>query len=817
MIGSVLQDLQYSLRLLARKRSFTITALLSLAVAIGFNTAIFSIVNIVLLEPLPYAESQKLAILWTAFPAAGVSRAPASGPELDELHRRTRVFEGIAGIWISNTSLVGEGEPEQVKMAQITTNFFPVLGTQPALGRNFTADEEGNGSKVVILSDALWHRRFASDPSIIGKAIRTARGPLTVIGVMPGGLEMLFPPDASIPTDVLVWTPFSSPLATRSRDVSFLRMIGRLRPGETFQHAQSELDSIARDLRTQFPEFASQQLGISAVELHSDLVKDVRAPLLSLFIGVILVLLIACANIANLLLTLASERSREIAMRVALGATRARILRQLLTESILLALLGGAAGLVLAAFLLKLLPRQWPHAVPRLAAIGLDLRTLLFTMGLCYLTGLIFGIVPAFGALNENLVGSLKGKERTFVPGRNSVRRLLVLVEVTFAFVLLTGAGLMLRTFVHLLNVDPGFRSNGVLGFTISLPGNRYLGDGKVIAFFDELEKRLSQIPGVQSAGSTSHIPLDDVSNWWSFFYPEGVPANQQQTQMADYQCVSASYFHTLQVPLLSGRYFDKTDDLSHPRVAIVDDLLARKTWPGQIALGKKLNVEAFNNGEINAGWAEVVGVIKHVNGQSLVQEGRPQIYLPYFQSPRGSLPMSFVVKGSAASTELLIRPVKEAVAGLDKDLPTARMESLDTMVAIAETRVRFITLLSGVLGLIATFLACVGIFGVTTYTVTQATNEIGVRMALGADRDDILHLVLRHTMIVVLFGIILGALCSVALAPGMSSLLFLVKPLDLLTFGAVVIVLAVVGLVACLLPATRASRMDPMVALRHE
>lgn len=816
LLVSLLQDIRYSFRLLVKKPSFAITALLSLAVAVGFNTAIFSVVNVVLFEPLPYEHSQNLGIIWTTFPSANVYRAPAAGPELDELQKRSRLLEGIAGVWTSNLAFVGEGEPEQVKLAQVTANFFSVLGAHPGLGRDFLPEEEGRNSGVVILSDGLWRRRYGADPSIVGKAIRTGRGPLTVIGVMPRDFELLFPPDAAIPPDVQAWMPFNSPLGTRSRDLGFLRIIARLRSGVTFQRAQSELDGIAHDLRAQFPEFGSQQMGIQLIQLHADLVKDVRAPLVALFIGVVLVLLIACANVANLLMTLATERSREMTMRAALGATRVRMVRQLLTESVLLALLGGSAGLGLAALLIKILPLLWPDAVPRLAAIGFNIPTLLFTVGICFLTGIIFGLVPAFGASKVNLVNSLKDAGKNFVSGRGSVRRLLVLIEVTFAFVLLTGAGLMLRTFVQLIRVDPGFRPDRVLAFTVSLPGNRYRGDVKVTTFFDQLEKQLAQIPGVQSAAATSHVPLDEFSNWWSYYYPEGAAADQQQTQMADHRCVSPGLFRTLQVPLLAGRYFNESDDMSHPRVLIVDDLLAQKTWPGQSALGKKLNVETVNNGDFKPAWTEVVGVVKHINYQSLVQEGRPQVYLPVLQSPRGSLPMSFVVR-STGPVETLIGPVKQAVARLDKDLPVAKIRSLDEMVATAQARVRFTTLLSGMLALIATFLACVGIFGVTSYSVTQATSEIGIRMALGAHRRDILRLVLRQSMLFILLGIVLGTICSAALAPGISGLLFRVKPLDIATFSTVIIVLIAVGLLACLLPAARASRIDPMAALRYE
>jgi len=811
------EDLRYALRIFRKNRSFTVVALLSLAIAIGANTAIFSVIHAVLLRPLPYDDPQQLTMIWTSYPLAKISRAPASGPQLDEMRKRSRLFKGIAGIWVSNLPLVGEGEPEVVKQAQVTADFFSVLGVHAAVGRTFLPEEEGaSRNPVAVISDGLWRRRYGSDPGIMGKTIRTARGQFTVVGVLPHGFELLFPADAAVPTEIQVWSPFSSPLGQRRRDVGFLRMIGRLNPGVTVSQGQAELDSITRDLRSQFPEFASDQIAVQVIPLQADAMKEVRSPLLALFVGVSLVVLIACANITHLLLAFANERVREITMRAALGATRSRILRQLLTENLLLAMMGGLAGLGLAAMLLKTLPLLSPGAVPRLSEVTINIPTLLFAAGLCLVTGVIFGLAPALEASKVDMVSSLKSVGKNLMPSRRRLRRLLVLAEVTFAFILLNGAGLMLRTFVHLLRVDPGFEPNGVLTFTISLPGSRYSDDGKVTGFFRQLEKDLSVLPGVQAAGSTSHVPLDEFSNWYNYYYPEGASEDQQKTQMADLRCISASYFQTMKIPLLSGRYFNETDDVAHPRVVVVDDLLAQTAWPGQSALGKKLNVEAINEGEFKQVWVEVVGVVKHVDYQSLVRQGRPQVYHPYLQSPRGNLPMSFVVR-TAGSPTSLTQPVKQTIAHIDKDLPITRMRSLDDLVATARSRTRFTTLLSGILGVIAMFLACVGIYGVTSYSVAQATNEIGIRMALGAHRVDILRLVVWQSMNFVVLGVLLGAICSAALAPTFSSLLFQVKPIDMLTFNSVVALLLVIGLLACVLPAMRASRVDPMTALRYE
>ena len=572
---SFLQDLHYGARMLRKKRAFTTFALLSLAVGIGVNTAIFSVLHAVLLEPLPYKEPQQLAIVWSAFRNAGLSRAPASGPELDELRKRSRLFESFGGIWVGSSALIGEGEPEQIKLGQVTANFFSVLGVKAALGRTFLPDEEGNSTPVIVLSDRLWRGRYAADANIVGKSIRTAGATFTVAGVMPRDFELIFPADASVPTDIQAWIPFPFPIEKNPRDLGFIRVISRLQPHVHITQAQSELDAIARDLRAQFHEFSDQQLGLQAVGMHADAVKEVRAPLLALSTAVMLVLLIACANVANLLLALTNERAREMTMRCALGASRSRIVRQLLTESLVLAVLGAAVGLGFAALILQIIPRLWPNVVPRLHAASLNTPTLLFTMSVCVIAGMMFGLAPAVGASRVRLLESLKEAGKAIVPGRQRLRRLFVLSEVTLAFVLLTGAGLMLRTFLRLLRVDPGFRPQNVLTLAVTLPRTRYPDDGKRVEFLRRLEQDLSALPGVQAVGSISHLPFDDFPNWYSYYFPEGTPKDRQNTEMADHRSVSPTVFSTLDVPLLAGRFFTETDDAKHPRVVIVDDLLA--------------------------------------------------------------------------------------------------------------------------------------------------------------------------------------------------------------------------------------------------
>jgi predicted permease len=816
LLLSVLQDLRYGARLLRKRLSLTILAVLTLALGLGVNTAIFSVVNAVLLEPLPYPQPDRLMMVWSVFSSAGLSRAPASGPELEELRIRSRLFQDFGGIWAGSGALTGEGEPEQIKLGLVTANFFSVLGVKPALGRTFLPEEEGGrGASTILLSDGLWRRRYGADPRILGRAIRTASGTRTVVGVMPHSFELIFPVDANVPVDIQAWIPFPYPIAQGPRDLNSIRVIGRLRPEATLPQAQAELESIARQLRAQFREYSEQALNLQAIPLQGDTVKEVRPALLALFAGVSLVLLIACANVANLLLTRASERVREMTMRSALGATRARIVRQLLTEGVLLAFLGGAVGMIVAEVLLKALS-IWPAAVPRINSAELNLPVLIFTSALCVITGLGCGLAPALGVSKVNLIDALKDTGKGGGAARQKFRRLLVSSEMILAFVLLMGAGLMVRTFVQLLHVDPGFSSRQVLTFAISLPDGRYPDDVKRVEFLRRLETDLSALPGVQAAGSVSHLPLDDFPNWYSYYWPEGAGKEQQTTWMADHRSVSASFFAVLGIPLVSGRVFNESDDVKHPRVVIVDESLAQQTWPGQNPVGKKLNVEVIVNGDFVRGWAEVVGTVKPVKYHSLMRQVRGQLYLPYMQCPRPQLQMSFVVRAQGPIASL-VDAIRHTVANLDKDLPISKARPLEYYVGQARARTRFTTFLASLLGFIALLLACIGVYGVTAHSVAQSTSEIGVRMALGAKRSDIIRTVLGRGLGIVAPGIVAGALCSLGLAPLLSSLLFQVKPVDWPTVAAVGAVLTSLGCLACYLPARKASHMDPMAVLRTD
>lgn len=818
MLGILLRHIRYSFRILIRQRRFTVFAVATLALGIGVNTAVFSVVNSVLLRPLPYDQPNQLVILWSAFKSAGIMRAPSTGPELVELKTRSRTFQDFAGISVTNGAFTGTGEPEQVKVGLVSANFFSVLGVNPAQGRSFLPEEEGSGAAhSIILSDGLWRRRFGSNDSILGKQVQMDGQTYTVVGVMTKGFQLIFPPDGNIPTDVQAWTPFPYKLAERPRAVAFVRVLGRLKNGVPVQQAQIELDSIASQLRKEFQEFTDLDLYLRALPLQSDVTKDVKPTLLALFAAVALVLLIACVNVANLFLTLANGRIHEVTVRTAVGASRARIIAQLLTESILLACIAGVTGVAIAWGLLRWLLAVWPTAAPRLSTVSLDLTTLLFTFSLALITGVAFGLAPALSISKVNVADALKDMGKTKGIGKHGMRRVLVLSEVMLACVLLIGSGLMIRTFAHLVQADPGFNADHVLTFKLTLPAVRYPKDDARVNFLQQLEKNLSTTPGVLSVGLTSHLPFDDFPEWIGSYWPENATAEQRQgALLADHRAISAGFFSNFGVALLSGREFTEFDDGKHPHVAVIDESLAHQLWPNMSPIGEKLSVNMMVNGAFVRDWSVVVGVVKHIKFHTLMSEVRPQIYLPYLQTMPPRVQMAYSLR-LGSSPESVLPSVRQAVANLDKDLPISGIRTLDLYVADAKVRTRFTTLLSGILGVAALLLACIGVYGVTSYSVAQRTGEIGMRMALGAEPKRVLLWILRDNLTFVIVGILFGVGLSFALAPLLASLLFQTKPVDVATFISVPALLLILAFLGCYFPARRASRMNPVAALRNE
>ena len=817
VFDSVLNDVRTALRQLRARPTFTALAVATLAIGIGANIAIFAIVNSVLLQPLPYGQSDRLAIVWSGYKAAGQPRVPSSGPELVELRARSRSFEQIGAIWATSGAFTGEGEPEQVRIGQVTSNFFSTLGVNPALGRSFLKEEEGNGAPpVVMLSHGLFMRRFAGDPAIVNRIVHLGGRPFTVIGVMPEQFQTVFPADASVPEDIQAWVPFPNTLSELPRDLGFLRIVGRLKPGVTASQAQAEVNSIAAQLRSQFREYTEQGLEIAVYDFQADVVREIRPALLALLGAVFVIVLLSCANVAHLLLTRNDERHLEITIRTALGGSQLRIFRQLLTESIALASVGGIAAFLVANLILGVYPKFRPQQLAAFSHISLDWRVTAFSIAITLFCGVVFGLAPAMATTRHDLSESLKSGARSVVRSHALRRKTLVVIEVAMGFILLVAAGLLSRTMLSVLRLNPGFDAAHVTTFQLSLPGNRYPSTEKQAQGVRELQARLAAIPGVTGAAATSHIPFGSIpANWYSGFWPEGATVQERNTSLADHRSITPGYFHALGVPLIAGRDFTNNDIEGHLYVTIVDEALAAKTWPGRDPIGQKLNVEVIDkDGNFVRNWAQVIGVVGHVKDHALLRENRSQLYLPLAQSMR--FPVTFTVRGERSANDML-PDLRAAVSSVDKDLPLANLRPMSAYLESARSQAHFMALLSQSFAFIAIVLCCVGVFGVVSSSVVQQTREIGIRMALGADRDGMLRMVLRQGLSAVAVGLALGAALSVLLTPALSSFLFGVKPMDPLTIAVTAIGLLVFSFAACYLPARRASTVEPMQALRWE
>jgi putative ABC transport system permease protein len=821
-IEAVWHDLRYGGRSLRKNPGFALVAILTLALGIGANTAIFSVVNGVLLDPLPYAEPDRLTFIWAALDEVGYRRAPLSGPELNDLRERSRLFQDFGSIWSTTGALVEGDEPESLRLGLVTANFLPLLGTPPARGRLFLPEDEGAGApKRIILSDRLWRGRFGADDGALGRDIRVdggwgfPGGTYTVVGVMPPGFRLILPPDAGIPAVVDAFVPFANDLARGNRGVGFLRTVGRMNRDTTLAAANAEIAAIGQAIKEEFTEYAATGKALSAESLHGEAVRPIRPVVLALLGGVSFILLIACANVANLLLARAAGRRKEISIRIALGASRWRIAVQLLTESLLLSAIGGAAGLFLAAWGLDLLLALRPGSLPQPDAVGISMPVLGFAMAISILSGLLFGLAPMVESCRVDLNDSLKagGRRGTGTP-RHRTRNLLVIGEIALGVILLIGAGLMLKTFLGLQRVDPGFDSTRVVTFQLSLPAARYPTAKEMANFSRNLERDLAALPAVEAAGAINQLPLDDLPNWSTSYRRDADDDAAQQSQEADARVVTPGYFRAIRARLVEGRLFEASDDEDARKVIIVDESLARRTWPGDSALGKRLQIELWGGRGFVSTWTEVVGVVAHVRHHTLAEQVRPQVFAPFAQGPRNQ--MGIAVR-AGVDPALLTGPIRDAVAALDKDLAPAEFLPMARYVSDSTGGERFTMILAGVFAAVALLLASIGLYGVIACSVSQRTWEIGIRMALGAQRGSILRMVLGQGLGLILIGVAAGIAGAFVLTRFLETLLYGVTPTDAATFAAIPLLLTVVALLACYLPARRAMRVDPMMALRQE
>jgi predicted permease len=796
------QDLRYGLRMMRRGPGFAAVAVLTLALGIGANTAIFSVVNAVLLRPLPYRDPVRLV---TVLHDGWKPVAPANFLDWRE---QSSSFESIAAAQLWGLTMTGRDRPEQLELLQTSAEMFQVLGVEAALGRTFTAGEDRPGREhVVVLSHGFWQRRFGGAPDAVGQRVMLDGEPYTVVGVMPPDFQ--FAPFWA--TRAEAWVPLNLGRRLSDRRGQSLRVFARLKPGVTLGLAQAEMETINRRLAEQHPR-ENEGLTVSVDPLHEKVVGKSRPALLIILGAVGFVLLIACANVANLMMSRSALRRREIAVRIALGAGRWRVVRQLLTESLVLSLAGGAAGLLLASWSNTALAALGPDTLPRVRTASLDAYVLLFTLGLSVFVGLLFGLAPALHATKADLTESLKSRAQGSSRGRRHerVRRLLVVGEVAVSLVLLVGGGLMMRSFLRLTSIDPGFDPRGVTTATVSLAGPRYATDEQRAAFFQRLTTQLGSLPGVRSASAVNHLPLGgDV--WTYGFTVEGRPApTDAERPTAVYRVVRPDYFRTMGAALLKGRDFTERDDGASPGVVIVNEALARRQWPGEEPLGKRITVNSERTKS-----REVIGVVRDLKQGEWASEPQPEMYLPHLQaaSPRS---MTLVIRASSDSLE--IGPaIRREVWAIDSDLPVSRVASMEEVVSESVGQQRFNTLLIGLFAGVALILAAVGVYGVMSHAVAQRTHEIGVRLALGARGRDILSMIIRQGLGLTLIGLAVGLAAALALVRVMNSLLYKVSATDPLIYGGVAAALTLSALLACYIPARRATKVDPMVALRHD
>jgi putative ABC transport system permease protein len=801
------QDLRYGARLLGKSPAFTAVALFTLALGMGATTAIFSAVDAVLLKPLPFRDPERLLVVWESNPTQNRYRFFVAPVNFQGWQRQSRSVEMSAFRPDVRINLTGGPnghiEPEELKAQRVSASLFPLLGVQAVVGRTFRSEEDQFGrSNFVLLSHSLWQRRFAGDPSIVGKTIRLRDEPYTVVGVLPAGFALM-------QSGVDVYLPLGLNASDpRSQNARFLTVIARRRGG--LEQVRSELDGIGRQMEREEPAL-DKGWRPSVFVLQDELTGGVRQALWVLMAAVGCLLLMACVNVANLLLARGAIRRKELALRAALGAGRGRIVAQLLSESMLLSVGGGALGLLLAAAAVKLLVIKGPASVPRLSQANIDLRLFGFVLGVSILTGILFGIAPALRDAGASLNVTLSEGGRTGTPGRSNrtMRNALVVAEMALAVMVLIAAGLLIRSFVRLRGVSPGFQPAGLLTARVPLAGGRNSASDRRIAFFRQLIERAAALPGVRAAGAVNGVPLSGLGVG-STFAVDGRPApGPEQRPWAILRAVTPDYFHTMAIPLVAGRAFTDADNQQAPAVIVVSQTLARRFWPGASALGGRIAIDLYPGQP-----AEIVGVVGDVKPDRVEGEDWPTIYNPYPQAPVSA--MTLVVRTAGPPMALAPGLIRE-VHRLDPEQPVADVRPMEEVVDQAVANARFNTVLLGVFAGVAFVLAAVGIYGVISYDVTERTNEIGIRMALGAHPEDVLKLILGQGARLAVYGIVAGLAGAAALTRLMGAMLFGVKPTDAGTFAAISILLGIVALGASYLPSRRAMAVDPVTALRHQ
>ncbi|MGH9864230.1 MAG: ABC transporter permease, partial [Candidatus Acidiferrales bacterium] len=801
---------------------FTLVAVLTLALGIGANTAIFSVVDAVVFRPLPFPNQKQLVIVWETDANRRLTRGTAPPADFFDWRAQNQVFQHISAFqsWFYN--LTGAGEPEQLWGAHVSADFFDLFGVKPVLGRTFRPDEEQLGhDRVVILTHGIWTQHFASDPGVIGRSVTIDDKPYTVIGVLPAGFNLL-----GISRRFDLWMPLALPAGEIRRDNPSLIVFARLKPGITIERANSDIQAISNRLSMQYPA-TNQGTGARVVSMHDDLTNNLANGMLLLLAAVGLVLLIACANVANLLLSRAAGRQKEVAIRSALGAGRFRLIGQLLTESILLGLAGGAIGLLLAYYGIRILPAFLPKPggigeVPRMGLAGMNVAVLGFAICIAILTGIIFGLVPAFQLSKTNLSDSLKESGRGSSRGVESrlTRNFLAVAEVGLSLVLLIGAGTLIRSLHNLLASNPGFNPENVLSMQIWLPESRYPGTAQIRVFFQQLIERMRSLPGVESASAINFLPLTGWTDFANFDIAGRPSPPPRQEFVAQYRIIDPQYFRTLQVPLVRGRYFTDEDNKQSQGVAMINQTLAKQYWQNGDIIGQRVRIHLEETKSVPwrpAGsdtWLTIVGIAGDIQEHEFGSRKMGEIYLPYLQNP--SRVMRIVLR-TAGSPDMLAASARETIHVLDKNQPVTEMKSMEEFFFESVSAETLNTTLLSFFASLALILAAIGIYGVISYGVEQRTHEIGIRLALGAQPRDVVRMIVRHGVKLALIGIGIGLAAAYALIRGLSGAMFGIKSLDPASSAIAVGLLFLVAFFACYIPARRATRVDPVQALRYE